>query len=370
MKSEDKLMYPIPKEKLLARFGPIFKKLSEGYSATLLALPHTGRTSHLRFISSQTSLLKELGITEKHLVCFIEVDKTPTFEAFLFEIREVLLAHTPNKNISGISTDSYLLANELIKICSQISKERKLIFVVTIKERVLTFSGEIDTLFVQIQKGAANHPVTLLWSFDTHTFRNYSPGHLSSTVHDNIFYFPTFDKKETDHSIRRFARIKGKIFKKDSLSNSLSETGGIAAFFHDFVNKEAGNTIPNTLLQKVVDDLKSEIEINKTSITNLATSFALDFVKQKSVTSIGLGDITFRTNPVAQEILLIQRLTKDVNTPVSRDDIAQILWGKAWQNKYSDWAIDKAISRLRKNIATPQYRLITIKNLGYQLIKL
>ena len=51
-------------------------------------------------------------------------------------------------------------------------------------------------------------------------------------------------------------------------------------------------------------------------------------------------------------------LFRSLNTPLSRDEIAEIIWGKSWQSKYSDWALDKAISRLRRKINSPQYRIL------------
>lgn len=35
---------------------------------------------------------------------------------------------------------------------------------------------------------------------------------------------------------------------------------------------------------------------------------------------------------------------------VSRDEVAKILWGNAWEDKYSDWAIDRLAYRLRKKM--------------------
>jgi DNA-binding winged helix-turn-helix (wHTH) protein len=52
---------------------------------------------------------------------------------------------------------------------------------------------------------------------------------------------------------------------------------------------------------------------------------------------------------------------------ITRDEIAKQMWGNAYLEKYSDWAIDKAISRMRKKVEiksdNPQH-IVTIKGKG------
>lgn len=53
---------------------------------------------------------------------------------------------------------------------------------------------------------------------------------------------------------------------------------------------------------------------------------------------------------------------------VSRDTVAQTIWGKASMTKYSDWAIDQLISRLRKSLVTlglPKDIITTKKGQGF-----
>lgn len=57
--------------------------------------------------------------------------------------------------------------------------------------------------------------------------------------------------------------------------------------------------------------------------------------------------------------------------PVSRDQVAQVLWGGRWREDYSDWAIDQMIYVLRKKLKkiASQWSLLTKKNFGYYLRK-
>ena len=53
---------------------------------------------------------------------------------------------------------------------------------------------------------------------------------------------------------------------------------------------------------------------------------------------------------------------------VSRDEIAQAVWGKAWLAKYSDWQIDRLIYLLRHKLPSGQ-KIKTLRNSGYILEK-
>lgn len=84
-----------------------------------------------------------------------------------------------------------------------------------------------------------------------------------------------------------------------------------------------------------------------------------------------LGNFKISGNLTSQEIQLLNFLVEKINQIVSRDEIAASLWGKDWNEKYSDWAIDKLTSKIRSKIVpNPNLKLITVRNLGYKLIKI
>lgn len=66
------------------------------------------------------------------------------------------------------------------------------------------------------------------------------------------------------------------------------------------------------------------------------------------------------------ESKLVSCLFDHQNSVVSRDDLAQALWGEDWYSHYSDWTIDTNIHNLRKKLL-PHWKLTTIRNRGYLL---
>ncbi|QQS39224.1 winged helix-turn-helix transcriptional regulator [Candidatus Woesebacteria bacterium] len=87
------------------------------------------------------------------------------------------------------------------------------------------------------------------------------------------------------------------------------------------------------------------------------------------------GAISYRGKNVeekftSQEYVLINYFLNNKNTLKSRDDIGDVLWGDESCEKYSDWAIDQLISKLRKKLKDmgTTDKLTTIRGRGYKYI--
>lgn len=148
------------------------------------------------------------------------------------------------------------------------------------------------------------------------------------------------------------------------MSNSLNLTGGFACTFHQLIN--TGNIFPSGYVRSCLRFIKKEVDLNN----QLVTKDGLDFLYKLDLSENEFEDIKLRNTPTAQEINLLKCFQSNLGNPISRDIIAECIWGKAFNTKYSDWAIDKAISRLRKNVSSDKFKIITVKNLGYELVKL
>lgn len=73
-----------------------------------------------------------------------------------------------------------------------------------------------------------------------------------------------------------------------------------------------------------------------------------------------------------QEYHLLAAFLEKPGFVYSRDEIADILWGKDADDKYSDWAIDQITSRLRKTLSRlgiPPSTLQTIRKRGYRWLE-
>lgn len=87
------------------------------------------------------------------------------------------------------------------------------------------------------------------------------------------------------------------------------------------------------------------------------------------------GEILINGSPAsdiltAQEYNLLTSLIQSQNRVCTRDEIATALWGGKYHEKYSDWAIDRLMSRLRQKLNLPPKNphLVTIRGRGYKFI--
>lgn len=63
---------------------------------------------------------------------------------------------------------------------------------------------------------------------------------------------------------------------------------------------------------------------------------------------------------------VLEYLTVHAGELVTKDALAQVLWGDSWADRYSDWAIDQLISTLREKMAATKYEgnIVTKKGEG------
>ena len=70
------------------------------------------------------------------------------------------------------------------------------------------------------------------------------------------------------------------------------------------------------------------------------------------------------------ELRILSILINKKGLLVNRDEIARAIWKVHWENKYSDWAIDKLISRIRTGLVKlglPKDIIKTKKGQGFIL---
>lgn len=88
--------------------------------------------------------------------------------------------------------------------------------------------------------------------------------------------------------------------------------------------------------------------------------------------AILLGDRTVEEEFTRQEYEVLVFLLRNVNKLKTRDEIGNVLWGEESYDKYSDWAIDQLMSKLRKKLKKLGFdksALATIRGRGYKLLQ-
>lgn len=83
-----------------------------------------------------------------------------------------------------------------------------------------------------------------------------------------------------------------------------------------------------------------------------------------SIRDLLVGDLTVK------ELGIFELLEANVGLVVSREALAKVLWGEDWHEYYSDWALNKQISNLRKKMRNSGYlkEVKVLKTEGFMLV--
>ncbi len=121
-----------------------------------------------------------------------------------------------------------------------------------------------------------------------------------------------------------------------------------------------------SLLTTVV--LKSEEQTQQKTpvVENIAGSLHLSDAGE----ILGPNGLPIEEKFTRQEYELVRFFLKQPGKLQSRDSISEVLWGSDSYEKYSDWAIDQIMSKVRKKLKDLglQTNLVTIRGRGYKLL--
>lgn len=135
---------------------------------------------------------------------------------------------------------------------------------------------------------------------------------------------------------------------------SLSSTS-LAKLLQDKIEDPTPHLINTGIVDKFQDKNTFQV-MNKLfahyiekSLDQIKTSLLPSAIQPISEDKSKVADLT------AKELLVLRALEYHQGKTVTREEIASIMWGEEWENKYSDWAIDKLMSNMRKKLEGSNY---------------
>ncbi len=155
---------------------------------------------------------------------------------------------------------------------------------------------------------------------------------------------------------------------KDIYNFSGGNSGLIRALGLMITNKKDINNWPKDMnvlsrARKIIselDETDKNILLGKTENTDLKSILEnVGFIDQKGkifspIVATLLNKLTNNrinlTDLTPTQEALWNLLSKTKGELITRDEIAQVLWGNIWREKYSDWTIDQAIYSLRQKL--------------------
>jgi DNA-binding winged helix-turn-helix (wHTH) protein len=352
--------YPLPQEYLHSRYGSLFQAINKGLNVTLIGLPQSSRSSFLKFIISRERLLESYINTSVFQFLNIDIKEYPEnkyIDSIAFEI---------TGEMTGITEDPLLTLSYLKKVFTSAKKPKRVVFVIYETDEFKiknpeTFKFILDLL--AINKHAPNLP-----GFQAIFIS--SPKNADVGLSDKVFQFDLFTKKEIDYT-----RMRLEFFREQKISDKVHKLACELSFGHYLLYKFLSDLTVSELQKiriiKNHENLNNLLEIiwkgtGSISIIKRFNPLTEPVLLPPVSKFIREGDFSDIVKLTAQERLLFD-LLKTKNDITSRDEIAQTIWRAQWTEKYSDWAIDKLISKLKRKLTFSKYEILTLKNRGYQL---
>ncbi len=390
-------------------------------NVTVLCIPHGGINIKISFLIKNSKLFgyEELG---KHLLVYVDLNElTENSPEGYFQL--MIYKLDPKENQKDENISSLFLLKEKIK--QYLQDDFRLIFILAHLNKLdypTTFFNNLHSLH---QMDRNNIHFIFIPTNNVLLESNLQKyGQLSASLTQNVAYFPILSKEDSLFAFSYLTRQYGYSINEDQLSKTYNIVGGYPALGLACMRIMIKNT--NLSEKEILDLLRQQWEVKtifgeiwesitteeKVTLSQLASdnlptksiisdyllktgliykteksikvfsplfeSFIRDQKNENPVLTIDekTGEILVNGLPPKEKITLnehrlLTSFLQSHNEIISRDKVAEILWGKNYFQKYSDWTIDQMISLLRKKmdkLGISSSSLQTIRNRGYRWV--
>jgi hypothetical protein len=382
----------------------------QAMSTTLIALPGLGKTSSLRYLLDNTDSFFSVPTTHQEWI-WINLDNYNSLEVF---IKDLIMNIVPDLKVN-LDNDNVALANLLKEYIKEKTWEEGVSYTfildnIKILKRDSITKGIHNLLFALYEINVTSVSFVFISENDINTIKSGSLGGLKLKMNERVFYLPllgsdslkiVFDKNQRwngiqyplsfqkkaeeisngDPSVLRI--IMNRVLGESKLIEKLQKMISYEEIY-SFVGVENLNSrymrIYNSLNK---DDQKSllkdyTVEENsiliksgfykdsKTSISPLFTVFVEKYLGTILV-ELGSDDLRLIPNLSPQQTEILNYLKENLEQVVTREEIAKFIWGDLWSVKYSDWALDKQFSIIRKFLKPQGLKLSAVRGKGVKL---
>ncbi|MCA9383268.1 helix-turn-helix domain-containing protein [Candidatus Dojkabacteria bacterium] len=394
------------------------------YNASLYAIWPLGSGMRIfvnKIFNNFQLVSQELNISQDKLIvlrieCDLLFGGDPLTSVFI-QLYKGLVEGNNNKALQG-GIDYYFQIRKIIE--GILDAEKKVLIVINgidkmhSKDQEILLSAFSSILYLDITKihaifNVSNHDVILGFN-DVESFGLFR----------NIVYIPNPTREEFDNYVADLKRRWGvsldpeqhklielcfpnkmlanatlKCIKEegvkevDGLLKSKSMRYRVSAYYHmlgklerEFLEHLVFNSNYYSPYKEQIEDYFIEIGVvkkiraNKYALKPKMLNYIVRLQNTATLIKNKVGEITYgkiilSDNLSIHEYEVFELLYKKKGSIVNRDEIANAIWGEGVGQKYSDWAIDKLMSRLRKklfDLAIHKIKIDTHKKQGFKLI--
>ncbi len=398
---------PFSENKIAEFKNKILTRSAQLQNVTLNFIPGTGVTSILSYLLRERQNIGEY--TQNHLFILINVNKFNINSDQEIQRAVSIIQNMYSNDIAfrlDLSVYNVNDLNAFKNLIHELTFKHKYELTFMFTEAASLFFSKSTTLHELYEILKINPMLTSgvffnIFEYDDADINRL--GELASFFIQNIEYYNATDTYSLNAYVQNQVAFLSKTYNKtfinklidlcDTDAKTFKHAIDLANTEDDFDNKFLNSTNVyhllnpdwlNTRFQAIVKNLKpaskSWLQTGKTNPTKflLKTNFVTpinstyqrfnklfeEFIKN--------ADLETTTRNVADtqlsgiEQLVLEFLLKNEGQIVSKTDIAKILWQNSWEEKYSEWAIDKFLSRLRSSLSSINYKkaLKTVKGKG------
>ena len=424
-KNRGDTVYAFPQELLDSLAKKILAPIQKDESVVVKWFPHTGKSIFLKEIFSNNYIKQYFGSMESHY-CFIQIDLSLILsDNFTQGLLQYLYCELAERN--GVLRQNFanLSEHELYKkIVNQcfaaIRKDRHVVFIIDEIESIEhRHHQKLIQIFSNIVFNNRNkiHTIFNICNFDCQPLLALSD--KSYTLIQNQVNIPLPTRIEANHFLDKLANRWGiKLSQKQKGilyffcgNNLLTKTGlrkykdnpsiNLQSLLEDNEMKQKMKIFSNLLGNKE-KEVCNKIMFHMDQFTQEEEFIANYFKQLKIIYKVGrswvfslpileyvlkntnknlsvsknvdgeliLGSFPLQNVLTQNEYKTLTLLYNNKKSLVDRDTLAKTIWGSVYLDKYSNWAIDKTISRIRKKLSTLGFNkemIQIVKGKGYKL---
>ncbi len=304
---------------------------------------------------------------------------------FYYDFFEQIRNNRSSKNLKLLTGEKYhsiSLRNEIIRIVTNSTKEgfRFLVIFKTVRY-ISQIQNEINDFITYIDEIYSDR-ISCIYSV-----------YRYDDSHKNVTYLKPLPKEEVEYQAKKYFReCNASDPDERFVCDVYKYSGGIAGIMKQmFIERiKDKNSNPcdvlkngNNYIQEIMNILnEKDLTDLGIAIENPKSTFIVDsYIKKtglaecKEVIQVLLDNYEkfcdIETNLLStltlQQISLLSFFRRNRGRIIKRKEVAENMWGKNYHQKYSNWAIDKAVSDLRKKLRGKE-KIITKKGVGYIVV--
>lgn len=404
----DKLTLPITEETFERETSKWLETIAHGECGSVLFFPKQDRFWRLPQLLKDENLLKKyLKKPENYLLLILDFNISPISK--LGDLEEYLI-----DQINRVLEYSYTKFDQWLNFAKK--ENRRLVLLVIDADKLL--EKKFQPIFYLLARlYEENLPVQTLLFFErdiTHP-DYFDLVSTRTTLFENLFHYPLYKRKDVEHFISYYNHKWNLSMPQDLYREIVQQCGGhfwlvkqavryfrqkqtkkdifthrdiklrIAGIYNSLLESEKSVLKKITFGKKSFDGVEEHSlrflqRMNLIENDKITIPLLVDYIKSLQETDIQIGveggNVLLNGVPIdvyfsKKEHNVLRELVNQKGKIVSRDRIAEIIWSKDTDEKYSDWAIDQTIARIRKKLGklyvSPK-NILTARGKGYRFV--